>query len=166
MKKKKKRTPQMGIRCPYCGRPVQFHPASYVYGENNLNPESYLYVCNGYPEQCDAYVGAQKVSLKPMGTLANGELRHKRIEAHRALDRIWKEGYMTRRSAYIWLQYRLGLREKDMHIALFSDYYCDETIRECKAYIEQWAGKNRREVKDYLNVGNRKHEEKEGMLWS
>lgn len=132
--KKKKKAPQAGMRCPYCGRPVQFRPASYVYQEDNLDPDSYLYVCNGFPE-CDAYVGAHKGSLKPMGTLANSGLRHKRIEAHRALDQIWREGYMTRHGAYTWLAYKLGIREKDMHIGMFSDYYCSESIRECVKLI-------------------------------
>lgn len=137
MAKKKKRTSQVSMRCPYCGRPVQLRPASYVYGEDNLDPQGFLYVCNGYPDVCDAYVGVHKKSGRPMGTLANGELRHKRIEAHRALNQIWKEGYMTKHGAYIWLQNRLNLRKKDMHIGMFSDYLCMETIRECSQLVAQ-----------------------------
>ncbi len=47
-----------------------------------------------------------------MGTLANGDLRHKRIEAHRALNKVVQAGIMTKHGAYIWLQNRLCLREK------------------------------------------------------
>ena len=54
-----------------------------------------------------------------MGTMADSNLRNKRIEAHRALDAIWKNGYMTKHSTYIWLQNRLNLREKDTHIGKF-----------------------------------------------
>ena len=50
------------------------------------------------------------------GNLADSDLRNKRIEAHRALDAIWKNGYMTKHSTYIRLQNRLNLREKDTHI--------------------------------------------------
>ena len=62
--------------------------------------------------------------------------RNKRIEAHRALDAIWKNGYMTKHSTYIWLQNRLNLREKDTHIGKFSYYLCEQTIRECTDYIK------------------------------
>lgn len=135
--KKKKKNPQTDMRCPYCRRPVQIRHASFVYGDNNLNKDSYLYVCNGFPTDCDAYVGAHKGSLKPMGTLADGSLRHKRIEAHRALDQIWQEGHMTRHGVYDWLAFKLGLREKDMHIGMFSDYYCNKVIQECNNFINE-----------------------------
>ena len=127
-----------------CGKPCTVHIAkdpgylglqAYVYGDNNLDPEKYLYVCSGYPS-CDSYIGAHKKSMRPMGTMADSNLRNKRIEAHRALDAIWKNGYMTKHSTYIWLQNRLNLREKDTHIGKFSYYLCEQTIRECTDYIK------------------------------
>lgn len=143
MKKRKKKTGQIILRCPYCGRNARIHPASYVYGRDTLDTESFLYVCDGYPDTCDAYVGAHKDSHLPKGTLANGRLRHQRILAHRALDALWKKGYMSRHGAYIWLQIKLCLREQDMHIAKFSDYYCDQTIRECNEFIK-WHRESRK----------------------
>lgn len=104
----------------------------------------YLYVCDGYPDDCDAYVGAHKKSLLPKGELADGQLRNKRILAHRALNTLLKEGGMTRKSAYIWLQNKLCLQKKDMHIAKFSLYYCEETIRVCNELIE-WHQKRKGE---------------------
>lgn len=143
MKKRKKLKNQTTLHCPYCGRIARLHPASDVYGKDTLDMESYLYVCDGYPKACDAYVGAHKESLLPKGTLADSRLRHKRILAHRALDALWKQGYMTRHSAYIWLQTRLCLREEDMHIGKFTDYYCDQTIRECGEFMK-WHQENRK----------------------
>lgn len=84
----------------------------------------------------NAYVGAHKKSLLPKGELADGQLRNKRILAHRALNTLLEEGCMTKKSAYIWLQNKLCLREKDMHIAKFSLYYCEETIRVCNELAE------------------------------
>lgn len=81
-------------------------------------------------------LGHTKKSMRPMGTMADSNLRNKRIEAHRALDAIWKNGYMTKHSTYIWLQNRLNLREKDTHIGKFSYYLCEQTIRECTDYIK------------------------------
>ena len=134
MAKKKKKQMRETLYCPYCKRPGVLRPAAYVYGDNNLDPEKYLYVCSGYPS-CDSYIGAHKKSMRPMGTMADSNLRNKRIEAHRALDAIWKNGYMTKHSTYIWLQNRLNLREKDTHIGKFSYYLCEQTIRECTDYI-------------------------------
>ena len=112
---RKKRKQDNRLYCPYCGRQAVLRPAMYVYGERNLDPDNYLYVCGGYPA-CDSYIGAHKKSLRPMGTLADGDLRHKRIEAHRALNEVITAGIMTKHGLYIWLQNRLCLSEKEMHI--------------------------------------------------
>ena len=142
MAKMKKKQQNEKLYCPYCGGLAGLRPAEYVYGERNLNPDNYLYVCSGYPS-CDSYIGVHKKSMRPMGTLANGDLRHKRIEAHRALNKVVQAGVMTKHGAYIWLQNRLCLREKDMHIGMFSEYRCEETIRECNILMEQYAKTNR-----------------------
>ena len=118
MAKMKKKQQNEKLYCPYCGRLAVLRPAEYVYGKRNLNPDNYLYVCSGYPS-CDSYIGVHKKSMRPMGTLANGDLRHKRIEAHRALNKVVQTGIMTKHGVYIWLQNRLCLREKDMHIGMF-----------------------------------------------
>ena len=117
--KKKKQTEK--LYCPYCGRMAVLRPAKHVYGSRNLDSGNYLYVCSGYPS-CDSYIGVHKKTMRPMGTLANGALRHKRIEAHRALNQVVNSGMMT---------------QKDMHIGKFSEYRCEETARECKALLEQ-----------------------------
>ena len=70
------------IKCPYCGCPAILRPASYVHGDRAK--EKYLYVCAGYPK-CDAYVSIHRGTLIPKGTLAKGDLRHSRIEAHKAM---------------------------------------------------------------------------------
>ena len=111
MAKMKKKQQNEKLYCPYCGGLAVLRPAEYVYGERNLNPDNYLYVCSGYPS-CDSYIGVHKKSMRPMGTLANGDLRHKRIEAHRALNKVVQAGIMTKHGAYIWLQNRLCLRER------------------------------------------------------
>lgn len=122
------------IRCPYCGAHATLHPSSYVYGESSKHT-GYLYVCDRYPK-CDSYVGAHKESKLPMGTLANGNLRNKRIQAHRAFDRMWKSGLMTKWQAYKWMQGKLALNEEQAHIAKFSEYMCDTLILECNKVYE------------------------------
>ncbi|WP_326975340.1 zinc-finger-containing protein [Caproicibacter sp. BJN0012] len=118
------------IKCPYCGAQAVLRPASVVYGKETKSKESYLYVCSRWP-QCDAYVGTHRKDLSPMGTLANGDLRHKRILAHKALESLWKSSRMEKRQAYVWLQAKLGLNSQQTHIAKFSEFMCDQVIAVC-----------------------------------
>ena len=83
-------------------------------------------------------MGAHKKTKLPMGTLANGDLRNKRIQAHKAFDWMWKSGLMTKWQAYKWMQGKLDLSDEQAHIAMFSEYMCDRLIAECnKAYKNQ-----------------------------
>ncbi|MCI8472560.1 MAG: hypothetical protein HFE65_05595 [Clostridiales bacterium] len=120
---------RVNIHCPYCGAKASLRPTRTVYGDNDKT-EGYLYVCDRYPK-CDAYVGAHKHNKLPMGTLANGDLRNKRIQAHKAFDWIWKSGLMTKWQAYKWMQGKLALPEQDAHIAKFSEYMCNQLITAC-----------------------------------
>ena len=117
------------VRCPYCGSAATLHPASFVFGKS-ARPGSLLYVCNRYPA-CDSYVGAHQKTKLPMGSLADGDLRHKRIDAHKAFDWIWKSGLMTKAQAYKWMQAKLGIRSEHAHIAKFGYYMCDQLISIC-----------------------------------
>lgn len=57
----------------------------------------YLYVCSGYPDICDVYVGAHEKNMCPKGTLADRALHNMRIMAHRALDAILVTDIIKRR---------------------------------------------------------------------
>lgn len=122
------------IRCPYCGANAALRPSGVVYGERDITG-GYLYVCDRYPK-CDAYVAAHRRTMQPMGTLANGDLRHKRIEAHKVFDRMWKSGLMTKWQAYQWMQAKFGLNANQAHIAKFSEYMCGRLIAECMKVYE------------------------------
>jgi ssDNA-binding Zn-finger/Zn-ribbon topoisomerase 1 len=117
------------IRCPNCGAKATLRPTSVVYGEADKT-DGFLYVCDRYPK-CDSYVGAHRKTLEPMGTLADGNLRHKRILAHKSFDRLWKSGLMTKWQAYKWMQAKFGLSSEQAHIAKFSDFMCDQLIAMC-----------------------------------
>lgn len=120
------------VRCPYCGSLATKRPARDVYGDK-ASTNKYLYICDCYPA-CDSYVAANEKGF-PMGTLADKCLRKKRIAAHKALDRLWQKGYMTKEQVYIWLQSKLDMTDKEMHIGRFGEYYCNRVIYECnRAY--------------------------------
>ena len=131
MKQRKKTRKK--VMCPYCGAPAILRDASYVYGENTLVDK--LYVCSHYPE-CDSYVGVFRNTDIPKGTLADSELRNKRIRTHRAFDAIWKRGIMTRGQAYQWMQHKFSLTKEQAHIGYFSDYMCQELMSECQEVLE------------------------------
>ncbi len=122
------------IHCPYCGGTAVLRDATYVYGENALPGK--LYVCQHYPD-CNAYVSVHEGTLEPRGTLANGDLRHKRIEAHRLFDQIWQTGILSKKNAYRWMQDKFAMTEKQAHIGNFSEYMCDRLIEESKKVLER-----------------------------
>lgn len=122
------------ISCPYCGAPAVCRPASIVYGNKVKTKGSYLYLCSRWPT-CDSYVAAHKRDRRPMGTLANGDLRHKRILAHRALEDVRQYRRMDKWAVYLWLQGKLGLNEHQTHIGMFSEQMCDRVITVCHEAI-------------------------------
>ncbi len=124
---KKKNT----VYCPYCGAKAKLRPATAVYGDATIDRTTYVYLCDRYPK-CDAYVYAHPKTKKPMGTLANGDLRNHRILAHRAFDQLWKSGIMSRTDAYHWMRKQLGLPADQAHIAMFGEYMCSLLIRLCR----------------------------------
>ena len=87
-----------------------------------------------YPE-CDSYVGVHAGTFEPKGSLANGDLRHKRIETHRLFDAIWKNGIFTRADAYRWIQDIFCLNDSQAHIRQFSEYRCDCLMNECRKVL-------------------------------
>jgi len=110
------------VICPYCGANAVLRQDKYVHGERAKG--EWLYVCANYPE-CDAYVSTHKETKLPRGSLAKGDLRNKRIRAHKMFDRIWKENIMSKKEAYRWMEYFMGLPKNEGHIGFFSDYRCD-----------------------------------------
>lgn len=106
-------------------------PASAIHGLSDISAGTYLYVCRRWPA-CDAYVTADRRTKQPLGTLANGDLRHKRILAHHALHSAQAQLGMSRDQSYCWLQTQMGLPGDQVHIAKCGDYRCEQIIRICE----------------------------------
>lgn len=94
--------------CPYCNQPARWVDNAEIYGKRYG-----LYYMMWWCQPCDALVGCHKNTRRPLGTMANRELRGWRQKAHKAFDPLWKEGWMTRSEAYQYLSHHFG---KDMHI--------------------------------------------------
>lgn len=123
------------VICPYCGRRAEYVDSEVVYGVSY----GMIYLCRS----CLAYVGVHKGTSKPLGRLANAELRRWKKEAHAAFDPIWEYGRFKRRrnDAYAWLAEKMGLPPEDTHIGMFDVSECKRVIKIMKE--ETYAKPNR-----------------------
>lgn len=132
-----KATRRRTVRCQYCGSVAELRPASEIYGDERRT--DLLYVCSRYPD-CNSYVAVKPGTTDPMGPLANGDLRHLRIRAHRTFDQIWQRQIMSRKSAYRWMADYFGIRIQDAHIGMFNEYRCQKLIEKSHEVLEQCSG--------------------------
>lgn len=107
--------------CPYCGKPAKWCSNEERYGKRF--GKSYMcYWC----KDCDAYVGCHQNTKKPLGTMANAELRRWRMKAHEVLDGRWKSGEMSRKETYRMVSEMLG---RTVHIGWSNIEECKEIIK-------------------------------------
>lgn len=113
------------VYCDYCGRRAEYVDSAAVYGKSY----GMIYLCR----HCNAYVGVHKGTDKPLGRLANSELRCWKKAAHRAFDPLWKYGSFRghRGAAYRWLSERMELPIEKTHIGMFDVAQCKRAIQIC-----------------------------------
>lgn len=121
--------------CPYCQSCAVLCDASAVYGPKYQGKFN-LWVCADYPE-CDSYVGVHKdqVEPKPLGTMANTELRTLRKRVHAIFDPLWKpgpnqrfKGRKARVEAYWWLSDSMGITGRQFHTAEANEDECRRAL--------------------------------------
>lgn len=133
-RKKRKGINYTAMKCPYCGGSVTYRSADGIYRENPRGVM--LYVCSRYPS-CDAYVRVHEGTTIPVGSLANGELRALRREAHQWFDRLYREGIMTKDDAYEWLSELISAPRSQAHIGFLGEYRCRQVIAESRKLVER-----------------------------
>lgn len=110
--------------CPFCSSSVSLVDSAKVYRRSY----GFIYLCDRYP-YCDARVGCHPGSDKPLGTLADRELRQWRSLAHRHFDPLWKSRIFTsRNAAYKWLAKAMKLPPALTHVAMFDIRQCQKAI--------------------------------------
>lgn len=115
------------VVCDYCGNKAARVTGREIYPHR---PDLYgkrFYQCS----PCGAYVGCHPGGDKPLGRLANAELRAAKVRAHAAFDPIWKSGGMNRSKAYAWLAKELGIKPGDCHIGMFTTDMCARVVSVC-----------------------------------
>ena len=125
-------------KCPYCGADVVFKNSTCVYGEDY----GYLYICSNYPK-CNSYVGTHYESKKPLGRLANPELRKLKQKAHKYFDLLWMykkqnlNDKWARSKAYSWLAREMKIERKMCHIGYFDKKQLNRCIQIVKPYYNK-----------------------------
>jgi hypothetical protein len=125
--------------CPYCGGAALLTDGTPVYGHDRFGP---VWVCANHPT-CDAYVGCHKGTQRPLGRLADAELRAWKMRAHNALDPIWKRKVrnsgiprnQSRGLGYKWLARQLGIPAAECHIGMFDVELCRRAVDACRPYL-------------------------------
>ena len=114
--------------CPYCGNPSEMVTGQIIYPHRNDLYGKKFYRC----KPCGAYVGCHPGTDKPLGRLANAELRRAKSAAHAIFDPLWKNGSIKRAAAYKWLAENIGIDRKECHIGMFDVELCKRVVRICK----------------------------------
>jgi len=141
------------VTCPYCSSPAVLTDSVEVYHGNSFGM---IWLCR----PCQAWVGVHKGTDKPLGRLANKELRDWKIKAHAAFDPIWEAKLRHRRAGgkgksgkdsggpgykkeyargagYKWLAVQLGIPKADCHIGMFDVETCKRVVEICKPYADR-----------------------------
>lgn len=124
----------VSVTCNYCGKPAELDRARH----------GWVWRC----VPCDAWVGVNPTSpsKKPIGSLANAELRKARASAHAAFDPMInaarerqerETGKVTgklRAMAYEWLAGQLGITPSECHFSRFDLRLCKMVVEVCDRY--------------------------------
>lgn len=115
------------VNCDYCGRRAELVDSKVIYGREYGHK---VWLCR----PCLAYVGCHKGTDKPLGRLANAELREWKKRAHAAFDPLWQYGRFKgyRQAAYSWLASRMGLPVEQTHIGMFDVAQCKRVVSICR----------------------------------
>lgn len=117
--------------CPYCNNEAQLVSGEVVYPHRPDLYDKHFWVC----VPCDARVGCHDGTTKPLGRLANAELRQAKMAAHAAFDPLWQRWKaltgLPRSKAYAWLAQQLGIPHKDCHIGMFDVDQCERVVQVC-----------------------------------
>lgn len=114
------------MKCNYCNNDCLWVENKYIYGKN-YGKSFMIWLC----EKCDAYVGCHNNTKKPLGTLANKELRllrkrAKNIFINKLMGGNWSCDRKTKTKAYKILNNHF---KKEFHFG-------SSSISECKNVIK------------------------------
>lgn len=137
----------LAVVCDYCRAPATFLASSApLYRGKDYGP---AWACMG----CQAWVGCHPGTERPLGRLADKELREWKRKAHAAFDPLWERKLATRRaergpaypkaaargSGYKWLAEQLRITREQCHIGMFDVETCKRVVELCAPYTRRLA---------------------------
>jgi len=123
--------------CPYCKSETRLTTETVIYGKEYKGRK--VICCKNFPI-CDSYVGTHDDN-KPLGRLANKELRNLKKQAHVFFDKIWKENLIDRDVLYMQLASFLKLPLQYTHIGMFQEKTCLKVEKWAKEYYNNLINK-------------------------
>ena len=132
------------MTCPYCNSEAKLVDSSIIYHGKSYG---WAYVCANFPT-CDSYVGCHRGTDKPLGRMANKELRAAKSLAHKVFDALWPKkfyrGGLTRRQirnhGYKWLSEELGIPYSQCHIGMMDTDLCKKVVEKCGGRTDGFHG--------------------------
>lgn len=128
-------TKEYEVYCPYCRARAKLVKAKEVYGEKAIEPDEWMYVCSNHDKGCDAYVTTHHGTTIPKGTLADSELRNRRIKVHQRINQAVEMG-LKKSTVYDMLCDHFSLPLHQFHVGTSDLYYCAEATRFLDEVIE------------------------------
>lgn len=113
--------------CSYCAFPTEKVSGDRIYPHRPDLASKVFWLC----APCHAYVGCHPGTDRPLGRVANAELRRAKQRAHASFDPIWKNGHASRKKAYAVLAEKLGIPVEDCHIGMFDVEMCERVVSIC-----------------------------------
>ena len=92
-----------------------------------------LYAKSFYRCDCGAYCGCHPGSIVPLGYPCGPATRKARSLAHAVFDPLWKQGEMSRPSAYAWLAKETGIPAENCHIGMMTADQAQKVVRVVRA---------------------------------
>jgi hypothetical protein len=112
--------------CQYCNSTAELVTGEDIYPHLEYLHHKHFWRC----VPCRAYVGCHDAGngygegTRPLGVLANAELRAAKKAVHDLFDPLWKSGGKGRKKAYRWLAGQMGMPADDCHVGAFSVEQC------------------------------------------
>ncbi len=113
------------VTCNYCGKTAERVTGQDVYPHRPDLFRRYFWMCR----PCRAWVGCHERTGVPLGRLARAELRRLKMDAHSALDPLWKLYGWKRVWVYQWLSRELKIPADKCHIGMFDEAQCKAVIK-------------------------------------
>lgn len=110
--------------CLYCQQPAKLVSGEAIYEHRPDLWNLSFWSCG----PCKAWTGCHKGTDRPLGRLADNELRALKSRAHAAFDPLWKWGSFDRQGAYLWLSKKLNVPLEHCHIGMFDAEQCRKVI--------------------------------------